>query len=117
MIDEIVMYILVNRDLPMEKGKLAAQVAHSACKASHAASISSEHRNTWESWFGGSYTKIVLKSNEFEMKKILEQHFKICYVTYDEGRTQIAKNSLTTLAFIPMLKSQAPEEIKYLKLL
>lgn len=99
---EIVMYILVNKDLKMSPGKLAAQVAHSAVKAAHIGFLNEP--DWWEEWYKHSYTKIVLKASEFQMKEIIKNYIECTAHTYDEGRTEIPKGSLTTIAFIPMPK-------------
>lgn len=111
--DEPVMYIVVNKEIKISPGKLAAQVAHSAVKASE------EGRETecWEKWYCGSYTKIILKASEFEMKELMNKYFEQVVFTRDEGRTEIPKGSLTTLAFIPMPRGKAPPELSKLKLL
>jgi len=113
--DEIVMYIVVNSELKMDKGKIAAQVAHSAVKASHRGSV--DTADEWTKWFAGSYTKICLKAPAFMLKKLMKLYPKTCIGTYDEGRTQIPSGSLTTVAFIPMAKGKAPKELSQLKLL
>jgi len=129
--EEPVMYIVVNKDLKIGRGKVAAQVAHSAVKASHMAytldsvpsegpterRLSKSNCTVWESWFRGSYTKVVLKASEYEMKMLIDKYPRICCWTFDEGRTQIAKGSLTTVAFVPMMRSEFPKEVKEMKLL
>lgn len=112
---EPVMYIVVNSDLKMSGGKMAAQVAHSAVKASNLG----QHKvnAVWLDWFQHSYTKIILKASEFEMNEIKKKYPDITVTTIDEGRTEISKGSFTTLAFIPMPKENAPEEVKKLRLL
>lgn len=113
--DEIVMYVIVNSDLKMDKGKVAAQVAHSACKAVvHACSNKCDE--FFGKWYHGSYAKIVLRANTDEMKKLIENYPTICFWTIDEGRTQIPKGSLTTIAFLPLPRSKAPKELADMKL-
>jgi len=113
MSEEPVMYIVVNKEVKMSPGKLAAQVAHSAVKASE----EGNRTKWWESWYFGSYTKIILKASEFEMKELMDKYHDQLVYTRDEGRTEIPKGSLTTLAFIPLLRSEAPPELAKLKLL
>jgi len=118
--NEPVMYVIVNRELKMSPGKLAAQVAHSTCKASHRAETAERTTNEyvcWQEWWNGSYTKIILKASEFELKQIMEKYHVLCVFTRDEGRTEIPKGSLTTVAFMPMRRGDVPEELKGLKLL
>jgi PTH2 family peptidyl-tRNA hydrolase len=118
--DKIVMYILVNMDLKMGKGKIAAQVAHSAVKVYKEFVLNSDNwRTEWLVWFkkwnDGIYAKVVLKSTYEQMKAIIDVPMQ-CH-TFDAGLTQIKKGSLTTMAFYPMPKSKAPWLIKDLKLL
>jgi len=123
-----VMYILVNMDLKMGKGKIAAQVAHSACKVVEDIirydvatymdmTIREPYLDTFQVWLKNSYAKVVLKSNEKQMLRLIEEHKRYIYFTRDAGRTQIPEGSLTTMAFYPMYKEEAPGEIKELKLL
>jgi len=122
MSENCVMYILVNKEFlsRMSKGKCAAQVAHSACKASRLAEHTIETSDTykwWHEWWGGLYTKIILKASEFEIRELMKKYPTLCRETFDEGLTEIPKGSLTTLAFIPMPRDKAPEEIRKLSLL
>jgi PTH2 family peptidyl-tRNA hydrolase len=112
---EIVQFIVVNSGVKMSPGKLAAQVAHSAVKAAHLGML--KEGAWWNKWYRGSYTKIVLKASEYEIRELLKAYPMKCCATLDEGRTEIPKNSLTTLAFIPMPKDLAPPELAKLKLL
>ena len=125
MTSEIVMYILVNADirpLMKNKGKIAAQVAHSACKVIKAITTTKNHQHPnyrfFLEWDAKSYPKIVLKAPESLMKQLMTKYTNICQWTRDEGRTAgVPKGSLTTIAFTPLPKDQAPPEIKTLNLL
>lgn len=110
---EPVMYIVVNKDLKMSPGKVAAQAAHVAVKAYHRNFGSDITRE----WYLGSYAKIILKASEFEMKELLNKYPLFTAMTIDEGRTEIPKGSLTAIAFIPLDKDCAPAKLKELKLL
>ena len=126
--NEPIMYIVINHDLKMGKGKIAAQVAHSACKlvekfekwaiykTGPGAPINLDVLHYYH-WKDGSYTKVVLKATEEQMNQLIEKYPKICEFTIDEGRTQIEKGSLTSIAFFPLPKHDIPEELKELKLL
>jgi PTH2 family peptidyl-tRNA hydrolase len=113
--EEIVMYIVVNKEVKMSPGKLAAQVAHVAVKASHLGEIKEE--DWWERWYKGSYTKIILKASKHEIQELLNIWVECTVSVYDEGRTEIPKGTLTAIAFIPMPKNEIPEPLKELKLL
>lgn len=118
--DELVMYILVNNDLQMSKGKIASQVAH----AIETATISLLRHSTpiYRDWLKTtSRTKIVLKSTQSEMRDII-QHTGIefsssIFSIFDAGKTEIAPNSLTCLIFAPLLRSQTPKYLRKMSLL
>ncbi len=117
---EIVMYILINKELRAlmkNKGKIAAQAAHSAVKASHYAQNEDQYKVWWLKWFKGSYPKIVVKASRYEMEQLMNKYPNVLAYTKDEGRTVIPKGSLTSIAFFPMPKDKVPEELQGLKLL
>lgn len=132
--DEPVMYIVVNQDLKMDKGKIAAQVAHSACKiismleqhnSLHRTHIISSKAVEWyDSWRKGSYVKLVVKAPNtalldftYNYERVKSSQVDIFAAsTYDEGRTQIEPGSLTTVAFNPAPRNQFREELLELKL-
>jgi peptidyl-tRNA hydrolase len=62
--------------------------------------------------------KIVLKTSQDHLLEVINKTKNIfkSYVI-DEGRTQIAKNSLTAVAYIPLLKKDAPDIFKDKKIL
>lgn len=112
---EVVMYIVMNKDIKMSPGKLAAQASHVAVKAYARGKVSDCWTTT--EWYGGSYAKIVLKASVYEIRELLKKYPEVTVQTIDEGRTEIAKGSLTAIAFVPMDKDNAPAELKELKLL
>ena len=112
-----VMYIIVNSSLKMGKGKLAAQVGHGVHKM---AQYCLEHKKElWNSYINSNYPKVVLKTKSQEQLLEVIDKTKNIFKSYviDEGRTQIAKNSLTVVSYEPMLKENVPDVIKELKLL
>lgn len=117
--EEIVMYILINSDLKMDKGKIAAQACHSACKVVYYLSRVDPNspNSNFIKWLASSYTKIVLRTDTNTMEHIEKKYHDKCRSTHDEGRTQIKKGSLTSIAFFPMPKNKVPEELKGMKLL
>lgn len=119
-----VMYILVNTDLKMEKGKIAGQVGHVVGiiteeiirKAYESVTPESlEDYQNYENWIRKDmYTKVVLKATEPEMRYALATEKK-CRFIIDAGRTQIAPNSLTVVGFFP--RNDLEEKMKKFKLL
>lgn len=126
--DPVAMYIVVNNDLSMGKGKMAAQCCHAACAVTRILEHPSYFDPVSKWWLKDGETKIVLKATAAEMTKMLKE-FEIdkvvkresagvwCTAIHDAGKTQIAEGSLTALAFRPVLKSKAPPSLAKLKLL
>jgi peptidyl-tRNA hydrolase len=95
--DEIVQYFLVNSDLKMGKGKVAAQVAHAACICA----FNWFSDATFHEWFYTIQKKIILKASEdymVEMAKLRMSDPKVLAI-FDKGYTQIPENSLTVITF------------------
>jgi len=103
---EIVMYIIVNNDLVMGKGKIASQVGHVVGLLTEKC-MQSIYENAdlkvtkdyldWKRYYGTK--KIVLKGSELQLKELL--HHPNALHIYDSGRTQIPDNSLTVVGFLP----------------
>lgn len=114
------MYLIVNNNLGMGKGKIAAQVAHGAC---HVTRILHGQGNTaYNNWLFQGEAKIVLKATQEELEQIFEKYQNRnnnfwCVSVHDAGHTQIPVGSLTVLAFCPIQKSKVPADISAMKLL
>jgi len=115
------MYVLVNDDLKMGKGKIAGQVAH-------VVGLITEEiiRKSYESskgipdcyarymvWKATGHAKVILKASQEQIEELIGETESM-YIR-DAGRTQIAPNSLTVLGFYP--SSTLKEKFKDLKLL
>ena len=110
------MYIIVNSSLKMGKGKIAAQVGHGVQKMTE---YCLEHdEELWTKYVNSGIPKIVLKTSKDQLLEVIHKTKNIfkSYVI-DEGRTQIAKNSLTAVSYIPLLKKDAPDIFKDKKIL
>ena len=113
---------LVNTDLKMRKGKIAAQVAHGETlymddiySPLHEYMI----KNNRE-WIDNGMHKVVLKSTEKEMLETIEILKKLntmYYIVKDFGLTQVPKNSFTVLAVEPLEKQSHQVIFGHLKLL
>ena len=120
---EYVMYIVINNDLKMKKGKIGAQCCHAACMAVQIMERCKQTPKFYKNWENNHVPKIVLKANEEEMLSLMKTYSsdKIddywCVHIRDQGRTQIKANSLTALAFRPTMRKSVPEALKVLKLL
>ena len=72
--DEYVMYVLVNNDLKMGKGKIASQCMHSSCNATRILERQFKKGNDYDKWIKNGEPKIVLKTNEQEMLSLIDQY-------------------------------------------
>lgn len=105
---EYVMYIIVNSELEMSIGKIAAQVGHVIVN------YMMQNGCANSNWIDDGQPKIVLGADLKTMEELLQ--FPDTYCTYDGGRTEIPPNSLTALCFAPMKRKDAPKEIRRLHL-
>jgi len=119
--DELRMYVLVNSTARMRPGKTAAQVGHVVQAVTE---YMVRNRNgEWKQYVNnGMHPKIVLRATQEEMEELAfrykRRNAKVwCTPVYDAGRTQVAPNTLTALAFCPMTNADKPDELKRLKLL
>ena len=137
------MYILVNEDLHMRKGKIAGQVGHGVASVirmmerfrtsvppADRTILLTEWMDIYDKWTTGYECKVVLQSKQKEMEELLQTYGVkkkeggdvvkngiIALPIYDAGKTQIPQGSFTVLTFIPMLSSSVPESLKNMKLL
>jgi PTH2 family peptidyl-tRNA hydrolase len=128
--DHYKMYILVNSDLKMGKGKIASQVGHVVQQATETiiTNYYERHRDPKNEIYGLMYdeyckwnsqgsAKITLKATTDEMKYIITNHGEQIKFICDAGLTQVDPNSLTVLAFIPMKEDKMTYNISKHKLL
>lgn len=118
--NEYVMYILVNQDLSMGKGKIVAQCCHSVTRMIK--TLEYKKLECYTNWLNNHEPKIVLKASEKELLYCIENYSNynkdiFCVHTIDLGRTQIKPNSLTTVVFCPIMRKYTPDLIRKLKLL
>jgi len=116
------MYLIVNNDLQMGKGKIAGQVGHASCAITRL--LHGKNDSNYNKWLREGEAKIVLKATSSEILELLDKYnyentkeTNKCLAVHDAGHTQIPANSLTVIGFFPVLKSKAPVEIKKMKLL
>lgn len=108
------MYILVNSDLSMGKGKIAGQVGHVISHIIRKLE-NCKNKTSYNKWIRKGEPKIILKSTENEMEKLYEKYSSISHKIYDMGKTQIKENSFTVLGFYP--SDYIPDELLEMKLL
>ena len=111
--NELVQYYIINKDLNMSSGKIAAQVAHVAVNIAVAElTLFIDNFLLWKNKY--NQKKIILSAHEKDLIKLKEQGF---YFINDIGLTEIEPNSLTCVGLGTMLKSEAQKYVKRLQLL
>ena len=110
---------LVNHELKMGKGKIAAQVGHASVKAALLAS--EKYPAEMQAWLSSGQQKVVLKvQNASELEKIIklaqELNLPTCIIR-DAGKTQIPPNSLTVGGIGPASSEEINKLTNNLKLL
>lgn len=102
--NDIVQYFVVNSDLKMGPGKVAAQVAHAATISTiNMVSANNcqfpDYFNYFVEWYQTGMSKIVLKGNDRQLQRLKENGF---YSIRDAGLTEVAAGSLTVVTLPPM---------------
>jgi len=119
---EYAMYIFINDDLKMQKGKIASQTGHVVQFITEdiirmgyeTAGGPPDAYVRYMKWKANGCAKIVLKATQEQLKSLLKLP-EARYVI-DSGRTQIAPNSLTVVGFFPRLKTEILDLVKDYKL-
>jgi PTH2 family peptidyl-tRNA hydrolase len=120
--DHLYMYILVNSDAKMGKGKLAGQVGHVVGLITEEIIqdyyvdrnvIATEAYERYISWKKKGHAKIILKATESQLELFLND--MECVYVRDAGKTQLAPNTLTVVGFYPSVELK--DKFKHLKLL
>jgi len=138
--DPYVQYIIINKDLEMGCGKIAAQVGHGCgmhileykrlskivnryldnmdlvSKPEDFNIKSNNVTNTYK-WIDESFRKIVKVAHKKEFDKIKELTEVDCFLVKDAGLTEVAAGEETVLVLWPILRSQCPKIIQKLQLL
>lgn len=114
---DLVMYIVINKDLEMSTGKTAAQASHACTEyiVNTFKENSEEKKKLFDEWYYDCQKKIVLGAHYKDMQKLLKEHN--VFPVYDLGLTEIEPNSLTAICLGIHDKSNVPNFIKRLRLL
>jgi peptidyl-tRNA hydrolase len=121
--EELTMYILINKDLGMTKGKIASQVGHGVHHVIHdifidaSTSTSDETKESFKTYnmWTQRAKKITLNVPFVDLQQYIDNSKYKCSVIIDAGRTQVAPNSLTVVCFHP--SNTLKNEMKKYKLL
>lgn len=121
--NEKAMYVLVNEDIKIGKGKLAGQVGHAVCTYIYRnfikgyngqqIFITKEQQNFLDDYMKVQ-KKIILKCPQNKLEELEKE--KKYIVIRDNGLTQLEANTLTCVCFGILNKEDAPNWIKELKL-
>jgi PTH2 family peptidyl-tRNA hydrolase len=103
---EYTMYILVNVDLNMSKGKIAAQVGHvTEMIGEHMTSLTYESAKVTDILLGymtyktSGRKKVVLGGTQKQLEDLSKD--ADAFVVIDAGRTEVPKDSMTVVGFLP----------------
>lgn len=118
--EEYTMYIIINNDLNMNRGKAASQAAHAAekiavrvMKTNRESAKPKEFVTNYDKYLQSGSKKIVLKGTQKELETFAKED-DAEYVI-DAGRTEVPSGSLTSVAFLPSNRNK--DKFKNFKLL
>ncbi|WP_281884400.1 aminoacyl-tRNA hydrolase [Paenibacillus sp. YYML68] len=104
-ITDYVQYYVVNDELEMSAGKIAAQVAHAATTMTlHVLLNEKANHDAFQAWLQSGQKKIVLKGTEQELLRLSGEGY---LSIRDAGHTEVPSGSLTVVVLPPMEKSEA----------
>lgn len=106
------MYIVVNADLKMGKGKIGAQIGHGVAGVTERCLNADPARWAW--YKNDGQPKICLKATQQQMAVLAGEETAVA--VHDAGHTQVPAGSLTVVAFSPSEQEPHPM-INTLKLL
>lgn len=114
----MLMYLVVNAQLEMSPGKMAAQVGHAVQLALLDAPLFlpgiDKVGGRWNEWLDGEYGKIVLRADPAGWEEARQLPGAVIVV--DNGHTELTPGSETVICFPPMLKADRPGLLKRLRL-
>jgi len=110
---EPTMYLFVNNDLNMGKGKIGGQVGHAVGKLVE--KLVKKPNQEYVDWSQTLCKKIVLKASTNQLIGLSKLDGSM--VIHDAGRTQIPSGSLTVVGFPPKYLKNIPSEFTQYKLL
>ena len=109
--NELIQYFVVNKDLNMSLGKIAAQVAH-VCML---IALRDQDNIEFQQWKNSIMKKVILSGHEKDLKKLMALDFVIPII--DKGFTEIPPDSLTVIGFPIMTRIEANIYVRKFRLL
>ena len=120
--NDLAMYIILNNDLHMGKGKLVSQGCHVASNITRTLEKMCNEQTKmndiclrYKKWLKEGETKIVLKATTIQLEELLK--YPEAKHIIDAGRTQIPENSLTAVGFYPNTKKNMKNILGHYSLL
>lgn len=120
------MYILVNEDIKISKGKLAGQVGHAVCSYMYDVMMENLYLavddypmdyTRWLEEYMELQKKIILKCPQSKLEELEKVSCEERYsVIRDKGLTELEPNTLTCVNIGIFNKDNTPEWVKELKL-
>ena len=110
--------LVINHDLKMGKGKIAAQAGHASVSATLKMGVNKP--NLLDAWLKSGQKKVCLKTTQDELLELEKHAVKLGIQTVrvnDAGKTQIPSGSLTVIAFGPGQDDELEQLTGHLKLL
>ncbi|MCJ2520338.1 MAG: peptidyl-tRNA hydrolase Pth2 [Candidatus Thermoplasmatota archaeon] len=108
MVMEYKLAVVIRDDLGLSKGKMAVQVAHAAVSCAQISRRS--HRRWFKAWMGEGQRKVVLRVEDLESLRDLEDRARPLDLTtkmiIDAGLTEVPPGTTTCLGIGP-----GPEEL------
>ncbi len=117
-LNPVKLILIINNDLKMGKGKIAAQAGHASVSAT--LKTGKTKPIMLETWLKSGQKKVCLKANHEVLLQLEEEAQKIGIQTVrinDAGKTQIPSGSLTVIAFGPDDEELLSKLTGHLKLL
>ncbi|SDC65357.1 peptidyl-tRNA hydrolase [Paenibacillus sp. UNCCL117] len=112
---DIVQYYIVNTELGMSPGKIAAQVAHAATTMTlHCLLNDKSSHAVFQAWLNAGQKKIVLQGTEADLLRLSGEGY---LSIRDAGHTEIPSGSLTVVVLPPADKEELRQVVGSFKLL
>lgn len=105
------MYIFVNTDLGMDKGKIAAQVGHGVQLMIEAILLHGVYKTNYQEWKRSGIAKIVLKATGEQIARLSARDDAVHVI--DAGMTQIPAGSMTVVVLPPSSDPGLPDLCRY----
>jgi peptidyl-tRNA hydrolase len=117
--DPYVMYIVVDKTLDMNRGKVGASCGHAVMMLmlEHQPTHPVERQLAFQHWLEDdhpAYPKIVLGASPEEFAQVLVEN-ELHFLVIDRGFAAVAPDSRTAIGLWPCRKSQASPIVKTLK--